>query len=322
MTAFIVRRLLQSILVTVLLSFVIYGLMALMPGDPVDIMASSNPRITSSDIARLKKLYGVDQPIQVRYFNWLHSVFRGDLGYSRTYRVPCLEIITPRLINSFYLSFSAFILALIGGLILGALAALKPRSIFDYIANFTAVTGISIPPFWLGIVLILIFSVSLNIFPAGGTLTIGGPTTGLAAWTDRMNYLVLPMITLTALQLGTFVRFSRSAMLDVMRSDYIRTARAKGLSETRVVIVHGLRNALIPLITIAALSGATLLSGALITETVFAYQGIGKLTYDSIIANDFNVAMVCLMITVVMVLVMNIVADVLYAVADPRVTYK
>ena len=177
--------------------------------------------------------------------------------------------------------------------------------------------------FWLGIVLIIIFAVQFHLFPAGGTFTIGLedlPWHQLL-W-DRIKYLVLPATTLAILEIGVFTRFTRSAMVEAMRNDYIRTAKAKGLSYWTVVWKHGFRNALLPLITVLTLNLATVFSGATITETVFAYQGVGKLVYDSIIANDFNVAMVSFMISISMVLVFNLLADILYGFADPRISYR
>jgi peptide/nickel transport system permease protein len=186
-----------------------------------------------------------------------------------------------------------------------------------------AFTGISIPSFWLGLILILAFAVGLKWFPASGTETVGnGEIMGWSFFIDRLKYLTLPMLSLTAMQIGTFVRFSRSSMMEAMRNDFVRTARAKGLSRSTVVWRHGFRNALIPVITIIAISFGFTFSGAIITETIFAYQGVGKLVYESIIGNDFNVAMVSFMISISMVLVMNLVADILYGLADPRISFK
>ncbi|MBN1983792.1 MAG: ABC transporter permease [Chitinivibrionales bacterium] len=323
MTNYILRRLLQMVVVMFLLSFFCYALLNLMPGDPLDIMLSSNPRITSEDIAKLKELYGVDKPLYVKYFNWLTAFVQGDFGYSRTYKIPAKEMIGPRLINTFFLAFGALVLSIVLAIPLGMIAALKKGTRFDYFVNMFAFTGISVPSFWLGIVLILLFGVYFKILPAGGTYTIGIESKGLfVQFLDRLRYIVLPMFSLMFLEMGIFVRYTRATMIEVMGKDYIRTARAKGLLQKRVLFVHALKNALIPLITIVSLSVAFIFAGAIITETVFAYQGIGKLVYDSIVANDFNVAMVSFMLTIVMVLFFNLVADILYGVVDPRISYK
>lgn len=323
MTTFITRRILQTLAVIVLLSYVCFYLMSLMPGDPVDMMVASNPKITAEDVARLKSLYGLDQPVYKRYLSWMGSLSQGDLGYSRTYRVPVQELMGPRLWNTFLLSFISLGLSLMIAIPLGVISALKPGSRTDYFMNLFSFAGISIPSFWLAIVLIIIFAVKIPILPAGGTQSIGGEPLGFwADLADRSVYLVLPVLSLSIQQIGRFSRFTRSAMLEAMRNDFIRTARAKGLSRSRVIWKHAFRNALIPLITILALSFSGLFSGAILTETVFAYQGVGKLVYDSIIGNDYNVAMISFVISVSMVLLMNLVADIAYGFADPRISYQ
>ncbi len=322
MTSFIIRRLIQTGIVITLLSFFCYLLMTLMPGDPVDLMISANPNITSEDIERLRALYGLDQPVLVRYWNWVSTILSGDLGYSRTYRVPVQELMGPRLINTFILSAAALLVSILIALPLGILAALKKGTRLDYSINMFAFTGISIPSFWLAIVLIIVFAIWIPLFPASGTRTVGVDLSFGELLFDRIRYLVLPVLSLSLMSIGTFVRFTRSAMIEAMANDYIRTARAKGLSWPRIIVIHGFRNALIPLITILALSFSGLFSGAIITETVFSYQGVGSLVYESIISNDFNVAMVAFMISVSMVLIFNLLADILYGVADPRISYS
>lgn len=322
MINYILRRLIQTVVVIVLLSYFCFYLMTLMPGDPVDLMIQSNPRITSEDIVRLRSLYGLDQPVYKRYLNWIGEISHGDLGYSRTYRVPVADIMGPKLVNTFILSVCSLVFALVIAVPLGILTALKPNSKFDSIANLFAFAGVSAPTFWLGMMLILTFSVALKMFPASGTFTIGEDYGWWGSILDRAKYLVLPTITLGYIEIGVFLRFTRSAMMEALRQDFIRTAKAKGLSKWQVILNHAFRNALLPLITILALSLGSVFSGATITETVFAYQGVGKLVYDSIIANDFNVAMVSFMISVSMVLVFNLVADLMYGFADPRISYQ
>lgn len=323
MSGYILRRLLQALVITVLLSYLIFFMMNLMPGDPLDIMISSNPKITTEDIVRLKSLYGLDKPIYVRYGNWLKDIMRGDLGYSRTYKVPVTQIIGPRLLNTMYLAIGALLLSLLIGIPCGVFSALRSNTRIDYALNLVAFAGISIPSFYLGIILIIIFSVWLGLFPASGTFTVGGePLNGVEKIIDRIHYATLPMISLAAMQMATFMRYTRSKMMETLRMDYIRTARAKGLRNRAVIYRHGLRNALIPVVTIVAISISFIFSGAIITEQLFSYQGVGKLVYDSIIANDFNMAMVSFMITIIMVLIMNLFADISYAFLDPRITYS
>ncbi len=323
MINFILRRIVQTLVVIAILSYVCFGLMNLMPGDPVEMMISSNPKITAADVVRLRSFYGLDQPMYKRYMSWVGDLVQGELGYSRTYRIPVTEMMGPALSSTFILSMVSLIFSLAVAVPLGILCALKPNSKVDYIVNLFNFAGISVPSFWLGIVLIIIFAVNLHWLPAGGY-----QTTGMEYdydWdeiVDKAKFLILPVLSLSIQSIGRFSRFTRSSMLEAMRNDFIRTARAKGLSSQVVIWKHGFRNALIPLITIVALSVSSIFSGALITESLFAYPGIGRLLYSSIMGNDYNVAMISFMISVSMVLLMNLVADLLYGVVDPRVSYK
>jgi peptide/nickel transport system permease protein len=322
MATYILRRLIQTVIVVILLSYVCFYIMTLMPGDPVELMISSNPKITSEDVARLRTLYGLDQPAYKRYYNWVSQIAQGDLGHSRTYRVPVSELLGPRLWNTFFLSMLALGLSLLIALPIGVYTALNPGGRLDSTVNMASFFGISMPSFLLALLLIIIFAVQLGWLPAGGTETIGAANEGFSGILDRMKYLLLPVLSLSLQQIGSFVRYARGSMLDVMRQDYVRTAKAKGLSRHVVIWKHAFRNALIPVITVVALSLSGVFSGALLTETVFAYQGVGKLVYDSIMGNDFNVAMVSFIISVSMVLVMNLIADILYGFVDPRITYQ
>jgi peptide/nickel transport system permease protein len=322
MTGFVLRRLAQTVVVIALLSFFCYFLMTLMPGDPIDEMVAANPNMTAEDAQRLRELHGLDQPAYKRYWNWVKMIAGGDLGYSRTYRVPVSEILGRSLLNTSLLAGAALLLSLLVAIPLGVWAALRKGSRADYVINLFAFAGISVPSFWIAIVLILAFAVYIPLFPAGGTASIDFGMSTAETLVDRARHLVLPVLSLSFLSIGTFVRYTRAAMIEAMSNDYIRTARAKGLSWDRVLIVHGFRNALIPLITIVTLSFSTLFSGAIITETVFAYDGVGRLVFLSIQRNDFNVAMVAFMISVSWVLLMNFAADLLYGLADPRITYS
>lgn len=321
MATYILRRILQTIGVVIILSYVCFYIMTLMPGDPVELMISSNPKITSEDVARLRSLYGLDQPAYKRYLNWVAQISTGDLGHSRTYRVPVSELLGPRLWNTFFLSMLALGFSLLIALPMGVYTALNPGGKLDSTVNMASFFGISMPSFLLALILIIIFAVQLGWLPAGGTETIGADNSGLSGIFDRMKYLILPVLSLSLQSIGSFVRYARGSMLDVLRQDYVRTAKAKGLSYHVVIWKHAFRNALIPIITVVALSLSNVFSGALLTETVFAYQGVGKLVYDSIMGNDFNVAMVSFIISVSMVLIMNLIADILYGFVDPRISY-
>lgn len=323
MTSYILRRIIQTLAVVFILSYVCFNLMTLMPGDPVELMISANPKITPEDVVRLREFYGLDQPSYKRYLNWVNDIRQGDLGYSRTYRIPVTEMLAPALKATATLSLLSLGLSLLIAIPIGIICALKPNSKLDYFVNLFNFAGISMPSFFLGILLIIIFAVWLGWLPAGGYQTTGMV---YASWwdefLDKSKYLILPVVSLSVQSIGYFARFARSSMMEAMRNDFIRTARAKGLSENVVIWRHGFRNALIPLITVIAISFSAVFSGALITESLFAYPGIGRMLFTSIIGNDFNVAMVSFIISIIMVLVMSLVADLLYGVADPRITYK
>lgn len=323
MTSYILRRIIQTLAVVVILSYVCFNLMTLMPGDPVELMISANPKITPEDVARLREFYGLDQPSYKRYMNWVNDIRHGELGYSRTYRIPVTEMLMPALKATATLSLLSLGLSLLIAIPIGIMCALKPNSKLDYFVNLFNFAGISMPSFFLGIILIIIFAVWLGLLPAGGYQTTGMVyESWLQEMLDKGKYLILPVVSLSVQSIGYFARFARSAMMEAMRNDFIRTARAKGLSEKVVIWRHGFRNALIPLITVIAISFSAVFSGALITESLFAYPGIGRMLFTSIIGNDFNVAMISFIISIVMVLVMSLIADLLYGVADPRITYK
>lgn len=316
MARFLIDRLLQSLLVLLVVSFFVYLLIGLMPGDPIDLMIQSNPNLTPADAERLRALYGLDQPIIARYGNWLSAALAGDFGYSRLFGQPVMEVVGPRLLNTLSLIVPVILLALAIAVPVGIYAARHPYTATDNAINLACFAGISVPPFWLALLLMIVFAVTLGWLPASGTTTESDP----ALW-ERLRYMILPIATLTLLNIGHYTRHTRAAMIEVLGQDFIRTARAKGASERRVVWTHALRNALVPLVTIVALDFGALFSGALVTETMFAYLGMGKLIYDSIMGNDFNVALFCLLLATFMILLGNLLADISYAALDPRVSF-
>ena len=318
MLRFIISRLGESALVLLVMSAVVYSLIGLMPGDPIDLMIGSNPSLTATDVARLRTLYGLDQPLYERYLNWLIAAVQGDFGYSRFYQRPVIEVIGPPLWHTTKLMGLAFLFSTTIALSLGIAAALSHGKWLDRIVNLMAFAGISIPVFWLALLLIVVFAVWLRWLPASGMQTIdgsGGPFDGL-------RYLILPVITLATAQTGRLARYMRSSMIEVMRMDYIRTARAKGVGQRRVVLRHALRNAMIPVVTVMAISFGSLFSGALVTETMFAQRGMGKTIYDSILGNDFNLALMALLFATLVTSLSNLVADLCYAWLDPRITME
>ncbi len=314
MWRYLLRRAAESLIVLFVMSFVIYGLLGLMPGDPVDMMIQSNPKLTAGDIQQLREIYGLDRPILQRYLAWLGNALSGDFGYSRLFALPVEAILLPRLGNTLMLMGAAFVIAFGIALPAGIAAARRPWGLTDGLVNLTAFAGISLPPFWLAILLIILFSVTLGWLPAGGM--------GDGSLSQSLLYMVLPVTTLTLAAVGSHIRFVRAAMMEALRQDHIRTARAKGLKERQVVYGHALRNAMIPIVTILALDFGTLFSGALITETMFGWLGMGKTIYDAIMGNDYNLALIGLLMATFVVLLANLLADIAYGWLDPRVTYR
>lgn len=313
----ILFRLGQSALVLLAMSFVIYGLIGLMPGDPIDLMITANPRVTPEDAERLRHLHGLDRPLVLRYGAWLGEVLTGDLGYSRLFALPVVDTLLPPLGRTLTLLAASLALALAVALPLGVLAALNPRSRLDYVVNMIAFAGISMPVFWLGLMLVALFAVVLGWLPAGGVEGVGEGGLG-----DRIRHLALPVVTLAVAGVGHHVRYMRAAMIEVLRQDFVRTALAKGASRRRVVVHHALRNALIPVVTVLALEFGSLFSGALITETVFAYPGMGKLIYDAVMGNDYNLALAALLLATAVTLLGNALADAAYLWLDPRIRHR
>ncbi len=301
MSSFLISRLFQAGLVLFIMSFLIYLLIGLMPGDPIDIMIAGNPEATAQDVIRLKQLYGLDKPLTERYLTWLGKTLNGDLGFSRLYSAPVLDILGARMGATLLLMGCSLFLTLLIAIPFGIYAARKPYGFSDNVINLISFAGISIPPFWLALMLITLFSVILGWFPASG-------------------FSVLPVLALTLGSVGGYTRHMRSAMMDVLQSDHIRTARAKGCNEARVILKHALQSALIPLVTLLALDFGTLFGGALITETIFAYPGMGKLIYDAIMGNDYNLALTGLLCVTGMILSTSFLVDLVYMMLNPSLS--
>ena len=321
MVRFLVGRLLQSLLVLAAMSALVYGLIGLMPGDPIDVMIASNPDLTAEDADRLKAVYGLDLPIWQRYFNWLAAALQGDWGYSRVHAVPVLDILPDRLGNTLLLLLPSLALSLAIALPVGVLVARRPYGAGAAAVNLLCFAGISVPTFWLALLLIMLFSISLGWLPAGGLATIGMSGDAWATLVDRARHLVLPVLTLTIAGVGGYIRYVRAAVLEQLRQDYVRTALVKGLSKGQVIRRHLLRNALLPIVTVVALDLGMLFSGALIVETMFAYPGMGRLIYDSIMGNDYNLALMGLLLATLMTLAGNLLADIGYVALDPRISF-
>ena len=319
MTRYLFGRLSEILIVLLLMSMAVYGMIGLMPGDPIDLLFTGNPDIRPEDIARLRSIYGLDQPLHERYLAWLGQALQGDFGFSRMFSRPTLDVLLPRLGNTVVLMGLAFVLSIAIALPLGIHAARKPYGAFDNAVNLICFAGISVPTFWLALLLIILFAVILGWLPASGLGGEAHGARGFEALADRARHMVLPVLTLTVANVGHYTRYVREAMIETMRQDFIRTARAKGVGETGIVWRHALRNSLSPILTILALSFGGLFSGALITEIMFAWPGMGKTIFDGILANDYNLALVGLLFATLTTLVGSLVADLGYVWADPRV---
>lgn len=327
-----VRRLLQMIPLLLAITFVIFALVALQPGDPIDNLRQGDPRITAEDIERLRAAYGLDQPIWRRYLTWLGNAVRGDLGYSRTYFMPAAEyIFRDRLPNTLLLSGVAYLLSLLVAIPLGIYSALRQYSAGDYFLTLFSFIGLSVPVFWLGIMLIYLFAVLVPqwgltwlALPPGGMETPGlaGYAPWHEVWLDRAKYLLLPAVTLAYIQIAGWTRYLRANLLEVMNQDYVRTAKAKGLAPNVVTYKHALRNAMIPMITLFGLAIPGLLGGAVLTETVFSWPGMGRAILDGLVHKDFNIVMAALTFLALMTLLFNLLADLAYGLADPRIRYS
>ncbi len=320
MHRYVIRRVLQMIPILLGVSVVVFALLAAAPGDQVDLLLSGIPNITPDDVMRLKHVYGLDEPVHVRYVKWVARAAQGDLGWSRTYREPVARLIADRLSNTSMLAGAALLLALAVALPVGIYSALHQYSLLDYGATLLTFFGVSVPVFWFGIMLIYLFGVTWHVLPPGG-INSPGVTPGLPMLLDRLKYLPLPTMALGLVFMASFARYTRSSMLEVVRQDYVRTARAKGLPGRVVIRRHALRNALIPLVTVLGVAIPGVLAGAPLTETVFSWPGVGKLLVDSTLGGDYAVAQGIIMFISLMVIVANLLVDVAYVYLDPRIRY-
>lgn len=314
MWSYLLRRLLLSLPIVLAVSFVSFAIMQSVPGGPLAIYRN-NPNVRAEDLARLEKQLGLDQPMTVQYAIWLRNFATGNWGQSLASGLPVTQMIAERLGNTFYLMGAAFAITLLVAIPVGVLSAVKQYSLFDHLTTLFSFLGFSVPIFWLGLVAIIVFAVWLDWLPAGGMRTINAPFSLI----DRLRYLMLPASLMAFHSAGQYSRYVRASLLEVIRQDYITTARAKGLRERVVVLHHALRNALIPLITVVALDLPTLFSGALLVETVFAWPGMGRLFWNSALRFDYPILMGIIIVTALLVVLFNLLADALYAVADPRV---
>ena len=316
MGRYLLRRLLHLGPVLLGVSLVVFLVIHLTPGDPAEVMLGS--LATKEDLASLRTALGLDQPLHVQYLRWMSHVVRGDLGRSLWMKRPVLAEVLERFKATLVLTASALLLSTVGGIALGIASATRANSLLDRLSAIASLFGASMPVFWLGIVLMVIFSLWLGWLPASGMFAPYGGG-GLR---DLLAHLALPAVTLAAASVTIIARLTRSTMLDVLGQDYVRTARAKGVTEWAVVVRHALKNALIPIVTVVGVQTGYLLGGAVLTETVFAWPGVGTLVVQGILARDVPLVQGCVVVIALTFVLVNLAVDVLYAYLDPRIRYE
>lgn len=318
MLAYVVRKGVFSVFILFLASVVIFYVVSL-AGDPLTYLRQ-NPRVSPEDLERFTALYGLDKPLWQQYFIWISDFLTGDMGRSFSQNTSVNSIVAPRVWPTVLLMGTSLLITILIAIPFGVYSALKKYSALDNAGTFLSFVGFSMPTFWLGLILQLVLGVYLTswagvrIFYTSGMRTDGG-------FVDVLQHLALPAIALSVISVAQFSRFQRASMLDVLSADYLRTARAKGLPQRSVYLKHALRNALMPTVTLLAIEMGLIFGGAVVTETVFAWPGLGFLLIDSLYKNDYNVARALLLIAAALIIFFNLVADVAYSLVDPRVSY-
>lgn len=313
MLRFLVNRILQGCVLILIVSMIGFAVINLAPGGPLSQYAMT-PGMSQADLDRIAHQMGLDRPLPVQYLDWLGNMLTGDWGRSYRDQSPVLNVVWRHLGATLLLMGTSTAIAVGLGTVVGVLGALKRYSIFDYMATVGAMIALSIPTFWFGLVAIFIFSLELGWLPAGSMYTVGDGSLG-----DYLIHLIMPSLVLALVNVAIWSRYMRTATLDVMHQDFVRTARAKGLPRFRIVSAHIVRNALIPMITLAGLQVPTIIGGALVTETVFTWPGLGRLFIDSLGYNDYPVIMGLLMFSAIFTVIGNFLADIGVALADPRI---
>ncbi len=317
--AFILRRLGKAVVVMFAIVVLNFLLIRMTPGDPALVMAGEAGAADQKYLDDLRHEFGLDKPLWVQLALYVGHVAEGDLGYSYRQRVPVIQLIADRLPQTLLLTGTAMALALAVGVSLGALAARRAGSLADAAITAAAMVVFATPSFWIGLMAVLLFSIQLDWLPPFGMITIGANYTGLAAVGDVAAHLVLPATTLGLFFVAIYARLTRAAMLEVADLDYVRTARAKGLTERRVVRRHILRNALLPVVSYAGLQAGYLVGGSVLIETVFAWPGIGRLAFEAVIGRDYTVLLGVFIVTSIMVIAFNLLTDFVYTLVDPRI---
>jgi len=320
MGRYIIRRLLQAIPLLFFMTIFMFALIHLLPGGPEQVLF--NPRLSAAGRAALRAHFGLDDPVYIQYFKWLSRAFQGDFGFSFADNVPVSYLISQRFPATLELFCIALSLALVVALVLGVVSGVRQGTVTDYGLTVVSYFGIAMPTFLVGLFLQYIFGVWLHILPTSGTETLGYTLGPVDAFVDRFEHIILPVLTLATISIAGWSRYMRSSTIEVTKQDYMRTARAKGVAPVPLLIRHALRNAVIPLITVVAIDFGAVAGGATITEGVFAWPGMGSLFFSSLTVRDYPVLLAILMLGAFFVIMFNLIADILYAVMDPRIRYS
>jgi peptide/nickel transport system permease protein len=320
MHRYLISRLAQIIIVVFTALSINFVLIHLIPGDPTSMILGRHA--SASDRDRVRKEMGLDRPLATQYLEYFLNVLKGDMGNSYRMEEPVLKVVLATVPNTLMLAGSAFILSLVIGVLLGTLTAVRVGTWFDGLVNSVAILGFSVPVFWIGIILILVFSLRFHLLPTQGMVDVRMNYSGVQYWLDLGKHLILPVTALTLESVGSYVRMMRSSMLEVLGEDYIRTARSKGLSEQRVIFKHAASNASMAVLTLMGLKLGYLLTSSVMVEIVFAWPGTGRLLYDAMFARDYPLMLGSFFIVTIMVALGNLIADFTYAIADPRIRFN
>ncbi|RDI19131.1 peptide/nickel transport system permease protein [Pseudacidovorax intermedius] len=316
---FMLTRVAQGLVALVLIATVNFMLVRAAPGDPVSVMAGEAGASDQQFVDQLRREFGLDQPLGTQLATYLGHVVRLDLGFSYRQQQPVAKLIADRLPATLLLTGSAFVLSLIFGVVLGALAARKPGSWLDSAITVVALVFYATPLYWLAMMAVLLFTVQMNWLPGFGYMTVGSGLSGLSLAWDIAQHLVLPSLTLALFFMAVYARMTRASMLEVAQMDFVKTARAKGVKPGRIQRAHILRNALLPVVTLAGIQAGSMIGGAVLTETVFAWPGIGRLMFDALLQRDYNLLLGCFLVTAAMAILFNLITDLVYTLVDPRI---
>ncbi|WP_189689155.1 ABC transporter permease [Pseudorhodoferax aquiterrae] len=312
-------RVLQGLLALLVIATANFMLVRAAPGDPVSIMAGEAGASDPQFVAQLRAQFGLDQPLPTQLANYLGHVLKLDLGYSYRQQQPVADLILERLPATLLLTGTAFGLSLLFGIVLGALASRNAGKWQDSLITVVALLFYATPLYWLAMMAVLLFSVQMDLLPAFGFFTVGAELTGMAKVLDIGKHLVLPALTLALFYMAVYARMTRASMLEVAQMDFVKTARAKGVHPGRIQRKHILRNALLPVVTLAGIQAGGMIGGAVLTETVFAWPGIGRLMFDALLQRDYNLLMGCFLFTAAMAVLFNLITDFVYTLVDPRI---